>query len=68
MTCAMSDITFLEALATKRQEHLNALAIVADTDTTKHISIKGQIKGLDEAAAMFKADRKIDHAGEGDKE
>lgn len=64
----MSDISFLEAITTKRQEYLNALAIVPDNDTTKHISIKGQIKGLDEAAAMFKADRKIDHADEGDKD
>ena len=56
----MSAISYLEALAQKRAEALNALAIVPDGDVNKHISLKGHIKGLDEAAALFKSNMKSD--------
>lgn len=62
----MSAISYLEALQNKRTEYLNALAIVPDGDAIKHISIKGQIRGLDEAASIFRQQNKVD-SEEGDK-
>jgi len=56
----MSAISYLEALEKKRLEHLNALAMVPDGDTNKHIRIKGQITGLAEAAELFKSHTKSD--------
>lgn len=56
----MTAISFLEALAAKRLEYLNALAIVPDGETNRHIRIKGQIQGLSDAEALFKANMKSD--------
>ena len=63
----MSDISFLEAAAKKRQEHLTSHQMVPDDQPEKHIAIKNHIKGFDEAVALFRADRKTDNT-EGDKD
>lgn len=56
----MSAISYLEKLKAKRGEHLEALALVPDGDVLKHAGIKGQMRGLEEASALFKAENKID--------
>ncbi len=54
----MSDRAFVERMAKKRQEHLNALLLLPDGDALKHSRTRGHIAGLDEAMQIFRDENK----------
>jgi hypothetical protein len=56
----MSAISYIEKLTAAKQRHLLALAAVPDGDALKHAGIKGHMRGLDEAAEIFRQENKID--------
>lgn len=61
-----SEITYLAALAKKRDETVKALVIAPSADSHKHADLKGMIQGLDFASAEFARIQKIDHDPDGD--
>lgn len=63
----MSEKSFIETMAARRQKAVNGLLTMADGDGHGHARARGIIQGLDEAMSIYRNENKSDDDEKGDK-